>query len=101
MALAKSKLFNNQPPNTLIMSTSTIIFRTGTNSNAQITPSSFPAKVQLYFSGGDAKAFYGVDGQQPNIAINPGQTTSVIVNVNSLQLSYSCYTGEAKVQWSL
>ena len=83
------------------MSTSTIIFRSGTNSNAQITPSSFPAKVELYFSGGDAKAFYGLDGQQPTIPINAGQTTSVIVNVNSLQLSYSCNSGEAKVQWSL
>ncbi|WP_298422317.1 hypothetical protein [uncultured Kordia sp.] len=84
------------------MSTSTLILAPGTNGNAQVTPSKFPAQIELTFEPqAQAEAFYGLDGQQPSIPLYPGERKIVTVNVNSLQLQYRVNSGQAKLQWEL
>jgi hypothetical protein len=83
------------------MTRSTIILDSGTNGNAQVTPDRFPANILITFEPqAQAEAFYGIDGQAPTIPLHPGQT-EVVVNRNSLQLSYRVVSGQAKIEWNL
>jgi len=83
------------------MSISTLLLDPVSNGHAQVTPNRYPAKVVITFEPeGPAEAFYGVDGQIPSTPLQQGVST-VVVNVNSLQLAYRTLKGKTKLQWDV
>jgi hypothetical protein len=84
------------------MTSSTLILNQGTNGEAQVKPSSYPAQILITFAPeyGNAEIFYGVNGQQPSIPVKSGQTR-VTIEYNTLQLSYRISQGQAKLQWDV
>lgn len=83
------------------MSTSTIILDAGSNGTAQVKPDSYPRTFNLTFKPqGSATLKYGTDGAQPTVNVSPGDTVSVKVKSNSMNLDYSVSSDSAKIEWS-
>jgi hypothetical protein len=84
------------------MSTSVIILEAGSNGTAQVKPNSYPKTFQLSFEPqGSATLKYGTDGAQPTVNVPAGETVSVEVKSNSMNLDYSVSSDSAKIQWSV